>query len=239
MRKPKRQPPSGRTLARSILCMRETRRRTFDDNAERYAARRPTYPAALYDRMAAYGGLARGARILEVGPGTGQATRALAERGWSVTAVELGAHLAAVARRHTADQPHVDIVTGSFDDWTLPSEPFDAFFCATAFHWLDPATRVERAAASVRVGGTLAIVWTHHVAGGTPGYFTRTQACYKRFEPDAPADFQPPEEQRLPPSTDELGASPLVTDGRATVSPSKSRIRQRSSSTCSGRIRTS
>jgi SAM-dependent methyltransferase len=190
---------------------RQEHRRAFDSDAERYAARRPTYPTALFDRLAAYGRLGEGARVLEVGPGTGQATRSLAERGWRVTAVELGADLAAVARRTLAGFPDVDVVTGAFEEWTPPAERYDAFVCATAWHWLDPATRLGRVAGLLRPGGTVAIVWTHHVAGGTEGFLTAAQDCYRRFDPGSYEDGPRPEHE-LPASTGELLGSAMVAD---------------------------
>lgn len=187
-------------------------RRTFDTDAERYAARRPTYPAALFDRLAAYGGLGPGARVLEVAPGTGQATRSLAERGWSVTAVEAGPDLAAVARRELAGAGDVQVVTSSFEDWPLPPEPFDAVLCATAWHWLDPATRLDKAVSALRPGGTVAVVWTHHVAGGTEEFFTRAQDCYERWGSETSGDGPPAPASSLAPFTGELEDSPAVTD---------------------------
>ena len=71
-------------------------RATFDQAAELYDRARPRYPAALFDDLAGLTGIGPGSRVLEIGPGTGQATVTLAERGCRVVAVELGADLAAV-----------------------------------------------------------------------------------------------------------------------------------------------
>ena len=58
--------------------------------------------------------------------------------------MELGAALAAVARRNLARFPAVEVVTAAFEDWPLPEEPFDLVLAATAFHWIDPAVRVDQ-----------------------------------------------------------------------------------------------
>jgi ubiquinone/menaquinone biosynthesis C-methylase UbiE len=55
-------------------------RASFDDVAERYDRARPGYPAELFDDLAALTGLRAGDRVLEIGPGTGQATLPLARR---------------------------------------------------------------------------------------------------------------------------------------------------------------
>ena len=187
------------------------RRAAFDRQVARYAAYRPTYPTELFDRLAAYGDLTPGSRVVEAAPGTGQATRSMAERGWRVTAVELGPELAAATRRRVADVGQVEVVVGAFEAWVPPAEPFDAFVCATAWHWLDPAVRVRRSTAALRPAGTVAVVWTHHVAGGTADFFAEVQPIYLRWDPGARPDERLPDERDLEPSTAEFLASPLVS----------------------------
>lgn len=89
---------------------------TFDSVAQRYERARPGYPAEMFDELAALAGLDGSARVLEIGPGTGKATRGLLRRGWSVVAVEPGAQLAAVARRVLAGHDlRVDV--SPFETW--------------------------------------------------------------------------------------------------------------------------
>ncbi|GAA1276745.1 class I SAM-dependent methyltransferase [Sphaerisporangium rubeum] len=161
-------------------------RQTFDEDAELYDRSRPAYPAALYQDLAELTGAGPGCRVLEIGCGTGQATVPLAEMGCEIVAVELGAGMAKVARRNLAGFAGVEVVTAAFEDWPLPEQPFDLVFCATAFHWIDPAVRVEKSAAALRPGGALATVTTHHVLGGTVDFFVAVQDCYERFDPATP-----------------------------------------------------
>src|SRR5579875_346947 len=95
-------------------------RTVFDLDAESYDRTRPVCPAELFDDLMRAADLRSGDQVLEIGAGTGQATLPLAERGLSVTAVELGAQLAAVARRRLAGFPAATVVTAAFEDW-LPS----------------------------------------------------------------------------------------------------------------------
>jgi SAM-dependent methyltransferase len=168
---------------------------TFDEDAELYDRARPGYPDALYDDLADLAGLRRGSRVLEVGCGTGQVTVPLAGRGCRVTAVEAGPHMAAVARRNLAGAARV--VTARFEDWPLPAEPFDAVVAATAFHWIDPAVRVAKAADALRPGGALAVVRGQHVWGGTTDFFVEVQRCYERYDPDTPPGLRPPAADRV------------------------------------------
>jgi SAM-dependent methyltransferase len=124
--------------------------------------------------------------VLELGPGTGQATVALARRGLAVVAVELGAGLAEVAARRLAAFDAVEVVNAPFEEWPLPGEPFDAVVAATSFHWLDPVVRAVKAAEALRAGGALAVIATHHVAGGTERFFAEVQRCYEAWMPGTP-----------------------------------------------------
>ncbi|MFE9248104.1 class I SAM-dependent methyltransferase [Streptomyces sp. NPDC007088] len=195
-RTPENRTPEDPTFSRRDDRPEESRRehlsRTFDEDAELYDRIRPGYPPRLYEDLAELAGASPGSRVLEVGCGTGQATGPLAGRGYRVTAVEAGAHLAAVARRKLAGSPGVEVVTARFESWPLPAEPFDAVVSATAFHWIDPSVRVTRAAEALRPGGALAVVRTQHVRGGTEGFFVEVQRCYERFDPSTRPGQRPP-----------------------------------------------
>ena len=84
---------------------REHLRSTFDEVAELYEQARPGYPQPLADDLVELAGAGPGTSVLEIGCGTGQLTRLLAPRVGSVLCVELGAALAAVARRTLAGPP--------------------------------------------------------------------------------------------------------------------------------------
>ena len=59
----------------------------FDTVAAEYDGNRPTYPDELVNRAVEAAGVTAGARVLEIGCGTGQLTRSLVARGLHVTAV--------------------------------------------------------------------------------------------------------------------------------------------------------
>ena len=156
---------------------RERLRQTFEQAAEIYDRVRPDYPEALFEDLIALAGLAAGDRLLEVGCATGQATRPLARRGFRVICVELSARLAAVARRNLAGWP-VEVIDGTFEDWR-PDRPVHLVFAATAWHWIDPDVRYERAWRTLRPGGHLAFWEQAHVFpdGGDP-FFREIQDVY-------------------------------------------------------------
>src|SRR3981081_4133381 len=84
----------------------------FNEAAEDYDRTRPVCPPELFDDLVALTGLLAGDEVLEIGSGTGQATVPLARRGLAVTAIEVGAALAAIARRRLTGLPLTRVSTG-------------------------------------------------------------------------------------------------------------------------------
>lgn len=186
----------------------EDLRAIFDQDAELYDRARPRYPAELVDDLAELAEITSGARVAEIGPGTGQATSALAARGARVVGIELGAELAAVLRRRLTDAS-VDVVVSAFEDWRPPREPFDALCAFTSWHWLDASVRTAKAAAALRDGGALATVTTFHVSGGTEAFFADVQRCYERWDPAVRRNLRLPAADAIPAAVDEVDGSEL------------------------------
>jgi SAM-dependent methyltransferase len=182
-------------------------RLTFDTAAERYERIRPRDLPEVFDDIERFGGLGRGSRVLEIGCGTGQATIDLAIRGYAVVAVEIGAELAAIARRRLADYPDAEVIVADFERWELPAEPFDAVVSATAFHWIDPEIRFGKAADALRPSGMLAIIDTDHVAGGTEPFFVDVQDCYERWDPTTEPGLRLQAASALEPDVGEVARS--------------------------------
>ncbi len=159
-------------------------RAAFDTVAALYDAVRPGYPAAVYDDIVKLSGIPAGGAILEIGCGTGQATLPFAERGYRITGVELGAELAALARRNLAAYPGVEMRVGAFETEPLPDAAYDLIISATAFHWVAPESYLKLARV-LRPHGAIALFWNRHVAGDVDGgFFDRAQAIYRQYAPE-------------------------------------------------------
>jgi SAM-dependent methyltransferase len=187
---------------------------TFEAVAEMYDAERPTYPEALLDDLVEVARVPPGGRILEIGPGTGKASVALAARGYALVGVELGRPLAEVARRNLAPFAQAQIVVGDFEEWEPldPEERFDVVVAFTAFHWIAPHVRYEKPARLLRGGGALAVIETKHVlpAGADP-FWTDVQADFDAIVPH-PDNRLPPVPEDVGDLREEIEASGLYRD---------------------------
>jgi SAM-dependent methyltransferase len=124
---------------------------SFGSAASAYERFRPGYPDELVDEVLAYAG--RPLRTaLEIGAGTGKATRVFAARGIAVTATEPDPAMLRELRRQV---PEAATVWAAFED--LPLTPaYDLVFAAASLHWTRPDRRWERVAAMLRPGGVFA-----------------------------------------------------------------------------------
>ena len=162
---------------------RERMRATFEAAAASYDTARPDYPAELFDALVRLARLQPGDTLLEIGCATGKATRPLAELGFRIVCIELGTDLVAAARERLVKYAGVEVIRADFETWKAPADtPFDLVFAATAWHWLDPETRFQKAWDALRPGGHLAYWGATHVFpdGGDP-FFGEIQDVYEEI----------------------------------------------------------
>src|SRR5262249_28261601 len=135
---------------------REEGRTVFGRAAASYAEGRPGYPERVYEILRDRCGVGPTSRVVEIGPGTGQATERLVASGATVTAVEPSEDLASLLRARVA---RIDVVVSTFEDAELLQGTCDLVVSATAFHWVDPDVALPKIAAILRPGGWLALWW--------------------------------------------------------------------------------
>src|SRR5262245_25037552 len=198
--------PGGEQKRRSL-------RTGFDDAAEDYQRTRPVCPASLFDDLIDQAGLKPSDRVIEIGCGTGQATVPLAERGLAITAVELGAELAAVARRRVAGFPAVEVVTSSFEDWPPPGEPASAVVAVNCLHWIDPDLRYAKPHSLLRPGGAMVVAGCQWARPADAGQFwTDVQEDYRAA---GLAGTPPPPPEQIGPEHLPPEAAPYFTETAA------------------------
>jgi SAM-dependent methyltransferase len=125
---------------------------SFGENADAYDRTRPTYPAAMIDDLVS----TDPHDVLDVGCGTGIASRLFAARGCRVLGVELDPRMAEVATGHG-----LSVEVSSFEEWEPCGRVFDLLICGQAWHWVDPVDGPIKAAGLVRPDGEVALFWNY------------------------------------------------------------------------------
>jgi SAM-dependent methyltransferase len=182
---------------------------SFGAVAAAYERFRPAYPAELFDTVMQY------ARqpvrtALEIGAGTGKATRLFAQRGVAVTATEPDAAMLAELRQHVP--PTVKTVQAGFEDLTL-NQTYGLVYAAAALHWTNPEGRWARMAALLDPGGVFASFGgPFHLADEAVAESVRAaRAPFLETDDVASPDETPPENPMQWPGT-ELQRSEWFTD---------------------------
>jgi SAM-dependent methyltransferase len=144
-------------------------RRLFGLDPAAYDSARPGHAARVYEILVERCGLAEGTRVLEVGPGTGQATRRLLELGARVLALEPDPALAVYLEDTLAAR--IEVKVAALEDAELDAAGFDLAVAASSFHWVDEELGLAKLFATLRPGGWIALWWTLFGEEGKPDAF--------------------------------------------------------------------
>ncbi len=154
-------------------------RLSFNEVAETYDQIRPAYPDDVFEVL--FAALPDRPQVIEVGPGTGQATRSLLARGARVHAIEIGPAMAAKLRSNLGTD-RLTITVGDFETVALPARDADAVFSASAYHWIAPEAQISRPAQLLRDGGILATADLIQVESAADrGFYAACQPIYERY----------------------------------------------------------
>src|SRR6202034_2997387 len=170
--------PSAPTPATTLAAAARQRRvpESFGTDAERYDRARPSYPAAMADRILA--GIP-GRDVVDAGCGTGLSARLFQAAGCRVLGVDPDPRMADLARRGG-----LDVEVATFEEWDPAGRTFDAVIAGQAWHWVDMAAGAAKAAAVLRPGGRLAVFWN---AFDPPAELRAAFGeVYRRAAPDSP-----------------------------------------------------
>jgi SAM-dependent methyltransferase len=130
----------------------------FEALVDHYDAARPTYPPELFDALPDLSG-----SVLELGAGTGIATRELEQRAGSLVCTDLGPKM--LGRLHERS-PAVPVVVARGEALPFAASTFDVVCGAQMWHWVDVAVAAPEVVRVLRPGGALALWWNEVAADG-------------------------------------------------------------------------
>jgi SAM-dependent methyltransferase len=130
----------------------------FARTADDYARHRAGFPPELLDRLAAIGVVHPGARVVDLGTGTGSLARLFAQRGCGVTGVDIAGPLLEQARRLDNEAGvQIAYVEAPAEATGLPGGAFDVVSAGQCWHWFDrPAA--AREVARLLVNGSSVVI---------------------------------------------------------------------------------
>ena len=134
----------------------------FSRSAPAYDRARPDYPDAATDRFWAALGLKRGARVIDVGAGTGKLAAPLAERGADVLAVEPVEEMRA---RIAARAPTARALAGVAERLPAADGWADAIVAGQAFHWFANESALAEFSRCLSQDGRLGLIWNRRAPG--------------------------------------------------------------------------
>ena len=111
-------------------------RKIFDTIPEQFDRWRPRYCAELFAELIAYAEIGPGKTVLELGPGTGQATDPILHTGCEYCAIELGEHLTAAMLRKYGAFPNFSILNDDFITYDFGGKTFDVIYSAATIQWI-------------------------------------------------------------------------------------------------------
>lgn len=151
-------------------------RRVFDTIPEQFDRYRPRYSRELFDALIGYAGIGRNTSVLELGPGTGQATEPILETGCDYHAIELGGHLYEMMARKYGHLPNFHIVNDDFITHDFGNRRFDVIYSAATIQWIPEDVAFSKTFELLKPGGTLAMMLT------VADYKTPNEALYDAIQ---------------------------------------------------------
>ena len=163
-------------------------RKIFDTIPEQFNQFRPKYSKELFEYLINFVQLGPEKKVLEIGPGTGQATDLILGTECDYHAIELGEHLCAKMKEKYDRYPNFHIVNDDFITYDFGQQRFDLVYSAATIQWIPEETAFSKTFGLLKPGGTLAMMLTRSDYR-TPNeeLYQKIQTVYDRyFKPEIP-----------------------------------------------------
>ena len=163
-------------------------RKIFDTIPEQFDKFRPRYSKELFDSLIDFTKIGPGKKVLEIGPGTGQATEPILDTGCDYNAIELGEHLYAKMKEKFGNRPNFHIVNDDFITHDFEGKKFDLIYSAATIQWIPEDIAFSKTYELLAPGGTLAMLLTKSEYKSTnPSLHDDIQKIYDAyFKPETP-----------------------------------------------------
>lgn len=173
------------------------RKSTFNSIADKYDKYRITYPKEMFQDIINYSHINCDSRIVEIGCGTGQATQGFIDLNYkNITCIEIGDKLVERMKWKYRDEPRVQVIHSSFEDWRGSDSMFDLAISGTAFHFIDPSIGYPKVARLLKNNKTTAFFWTIHVSS-IDSIHEQVREQYRRLAPHLDDSLKPSPQEAI------------------------------------------
>jgi len=149
----------------------------FENSASIYNDFSSQYPDILFDQIQHLTNIKPGDHLLEIGSGSGRATKKFSERRFKIECIEPGSKLVSLAKKSVEHNPHITFFNGIFEEWPVRVHSFDMVFSAQSFHWVDKAIKYQRVADALKDEKYLSLFWNIHFNNGSEQMNALTSLC--------------------------------------------------------------
>jgi SAM-dependent methyltransferase len=160
----------------------------FDTIPERFDRHRPRYTPELFAKLIDAAKVAPGSKVLELGPGTGQATEPVLRTGCDYCAIELGEQLCRMMRQKFGGLPNFSIIHDDFITYDFGTQQFDLVYSAATIQWIPEEIAYPKCFSLLRPGGMLAMMYlTSDYKTPNPDLYENIQQVYAaHYKPETP-----------------------------------------------------
>ena len=163
-------------------------RKIFDTIPEQFDKYRPRYSRELFEYLINYAKIGPEKKVLEIGPGTGQATDPILQTGCDYNAIELGEHLYAKMQEKYSRLPNFHIVNDDFITYDFKLQRFDLIYSAATIQWIPEEIAFTKTFELLKPGGVLAMMLTREdYMTPNEDLYAKIQRLYDRYyKPEIP-----------------------------------------------------
>ena len=160
----------------------------FDTVPEAFDRYRTRYCPELFTVLIEQSRTTAASSVLELGPGTGQATEPLLNTGCTYTGIELGRNFAGVLRKKYGARANFHLIHDDFITHDFRDEKFELIYSAATIQWIPEETAFSKTFELLKPGGMLAMFLTQRdYRTPNPVLYGEIQKVYDQyFRPEIP-----------------------------------------------------
>ena len=154
----------------------------FDTIPEEFDRHRTRYCPELFTSLLEQSRISEKSSVLELGPGTGQATEPVLDSGCRFSCIELGGNFARILAGKYGKRPNFHLIHDDFITHDFGMSRYDLIYSATTIQWIPEEIAFPKTFSLLRPGGMLAMMLTKRdYRTPNPNLYERIQQVYTQY----------------------------------------------------------